>query len=323
MRAPVQADRLRRGSVCAARSRALSPRPSTAAIEAESSRSTTRCWLTPAGESRAPARMSARASAARHSSSRLVVIGSLAILPPPCGTCGAICQRNKPATGRTGKRRRNRWIATIAGIASSASSPSGVVKVMSASSTPAEASARATSRTEPPATTWTKRAPTRRAARDRPGRRRLNRARYSRTAAIVDRPDRARPALRHPPGARPPIAAGLRLLAQRELHDRQRRAVARQPRDEAFGSCGNRKSLTTTRSERRRSGRWASSSAESGASQASKRSMSSGRCNGDRGSAAGVVTMRESAAVDAQAQARRPTARRRPGASRRSRPSSG
>ena len=46
-----------------------------------------------------------------------------------------------------------------------------------ASSTPAAASPRATSRTGVPATTWAKRAPTRRAAPERPSRRRLNRAR--------------------------------------------------------------------------------------------------------------------------------------------------
>ena len=97
-----------RSTRATARSRALSPRGSMAPIDAESSSSTTRCAAAPADDRRAPATIKASASAARHSRTRLVVIGSFAIRPPPSGVCRANRQRNNPATRRTGKRRRKR-----------------------------------------------------------------------------------------------------------------------------------------------------------------------------------------------------------------------
>ena len=219
-RAGAKRDRARRARA-APRDRARSRRArSTAAIDAESSSSTTRCWLTPAGDSRAPARISASASAARHSRIRLAVIGSLAILPPPSGVCRADLPEEQagdrtdgeaPAEQMDGDDRRDRQQRQQA---------QRRREDHAASSTPAAASPRATSRTGVPATTCAKR------RADAAGGRRQTQPQTAEPRAIVanrrvvDHEIELAAAF----DVDQPAAAfdgRLRFLAQRELHDRQ------------------------------------------------------------------------------------------------------
>ena len=176
-RARRRAARSRRARGATARSRALSPGASTAAIDAESSSSTTRCSLTPDGDE--PRAGEDQRERQRGEALEQQAGGDRQLRDPAAALrrLPHACQRNRPAIGRTGNRRRNRWMATIAGMASSASRPSGVAKIMRLPACPRR---RARARRRGPASRRRRArsgAPTRRAARDSPSRSRLKRAR--------------------------------------------------------------------------------------------------------------------------------------------------
>ena len=193
-------------------------------------------------------------------------------------------------------------MATIAGMASRASSPSGVAKIMRLPARRLPPAPRATSRTGVPATTCAKR------RADAAGGARQAQAQAAESRAIVAN----RRVVDHeielaaPFDIDQPAAAfddRLGLLAQRELHDGQPRAVAREPRDEGVGVV-RKQEIADDDAQRAAAERQVGLFERR---ELARRRPGSARCPRARAAAAAgraddVIT-RESATVDAHAQA--------------------